>query len=361
MSSNPTTDTANNIVQKDSDDNLTLEFKEREVVTEKIEPKVEDKHIEHLENLKEEIEKVEVKEEKEVIEEVKEIVKPSLEENEPENKVHSLKFEKRVETGLQIQYTSLKLNTFPIKDSNLSAMHKSFENVNFNNVNVSIGNEVLYNVDVKIHNYEKFKMLELKTREFKIALSTVLNSENTLVADENGYFKYEIFSKIKNSRLFHVIKIFKNIFSGEIISFNINNLKVAVSFENRIRYHKFIMMENSLRTYLDVVKKLHLPKPKNLSDTELTFYGLHLLGEYLNDKDNIDSWISFSIPNTTEIKVGDNISFSRIHKLDFKGIKFDLKETVYLKEPIRETELIGDKINCFKKVVKIKLEEIKKI
>lgn len=315
VSSNPSTDTTETIKTKDSDDNLTLEFKKKEVVLEQ----------------------------------------PI------ENKLHTLEFQKNVESGLQIQYTSLKLKNFPIIESNLSVMNKSLENVNFNNVNVLIGDELLYNVDVKIHNYEKFKMLELRTREFRVSLSAFLNADNVLEADGNGYFKYEIFSKIKNSRLFHVIKIFQKIFSGDTISFNINDLKVALTAENRLRYHKFIMMENSLNSYLNTVKKLHLPKAKNLSETNLSFYTLHLLDEYLKENQTIDSWISFSIPNTEDVKPGDSIDFERIHKLDFKGIKFDLKETVHLKEPIKESELIGNKINCSKKTVQIKLEKIERI
>lgn len=273
---------------------------------------------------------------------------------------HSLDLKPGIESGLQIQFTSLKLNEFPILDSNLSSHAKSIESINLNTTNLTIGDEVIYNVDIKIHSYQKFKMLELKTREFKLALSISLSEDNVLEADNNGYFSYEIFSKIKNSRLFNIIKVFQKVFSGDTISFTINDLKASVSCDNRLQYHKFIIMENALNIYIDIGKKLHLNKAKNFSEAQLPFYTLHLLDEFLKGKTTINSWINFNINNDDNIKEGDFINFVKIHEINIRGINFNLKETIHLKSPITASEITKDKITCYKKTVQINLEKIMK-
>lgn len=273
---------------------------------------------------------------------------------------HSLDLKPGIESGLQIQFTSLKLNEFPILDSNLSSHAKSIESINLNTTNLTIGDEVIYNVDIKIHSYQKFKMLELKTREFKLALSISLSEDNVLEADNNGYFSYEIFSKIKNSRLFNIIKVFQKVFSGDTISFTINDLKASVSCDNRLQYHKFIIMENALNIYIDIGKKLHLNKAKNFSEAQLPFYTLHLLDEFLKRKTTINSWINFNINNDSNIKEGDFINFVKIHEINIRGINFNLKETIHLKSPITASEITKDKITCYKKTVQINLEKIMK-
>lgn len=277
--------------------------------------------------------------------------------NEP-SKTHELKKESNIESGLEIQFTSLKLNTFPIVDSNLSSKSESIESISFNNSNIVVGNEILYNVDIKIHNYQKFRMLELKTREFKIAFSVFLTPENTLESDGNGYFRYEIYSKVKNSRLLNIVSLFQRIFTGSPISFGINDLKASVIAENRLQYHKFVMLENSINAYHNIGKKLHLKKCKNLSETQLSFYSLYLLDELSKGKSTIDSWINFNIDNNSNIKVGDFINFVAIHELDIKGVKFDLKETICVKDPISESEIVDGKLRCYRKKIQIKLEKI---
>ena len=287
-----------------------------------------------------------------------EIENVSLEEILPTT--HSLDLKSGIESGLQIQFTSLKLNEFPILDSNLSSHAKSIESINLNTTNLTIGDEVIYNVDIKIHSYQKFKMLELKTREFKLALSISLSEDNVLESDNNGYFSYEIFSKIKNSRLFNIIKVFQKVFSGDTISFTINDLKASVSCDNRLQYHKFIIMENALNIYIDIGKKLHLNKAKNFSEAQLPFYTLHLLDEFLKGKTTINSWINFNINNDSNIKEGDFINFVKIHEINIRGINFNLKETIHLKSPITASEITKDKITCYKKTVQINLEKIMK-
>ena len=116
-----------------------------------------------------------------------------------------------VESGLEIQYTSLHLNNFPISYSNFSNELSFNEVISVGTSTVKIGETLLNNTSLKILVYDKFKLLEIKTREFKVALSIDLLNGETLV--KNGdFYKYEIFNKIKNSRFAEVINIFKEIF-----------------------------------------------------------------------------------------------------------------------------------------------------
>lgn len=266
-----------------------------------------------------------------------------------------------VETGLEIQFTSLKLKEFPIIETNISPSLEQLETVNLNTTNVSIGDFVLYNVGVKIFSYAKFKVIEFKTREFKIALSVGLYEDNILRKD-GDYFYYEIFSKVKNSRLLSICDTFKKVFSGETISFEINNLKGEILFENRIQYHKFTIIENAVNIFQDVTKKLKITKNKNFSETTITFYTLYLLDQLLKGNTKINSWINFGIDNSYNINIGDSIVFSKVHNLSLKGINFNLKETVRLKEPVTAMELehVKNRVTCYKKTVTIELEKIEK-
>ena len=266
-----------------------------------------------------------------------------------------------IETGLQIQFTSLKLNTFPIEESNVSSHLSIDETVNLANTNVNIGDFTLYNVGVKIHSYPKFKMVELKTREFRLALSVGLFDKDTL-KKEGDYYKYEIFSKLKNSRLESVAKTFKKIFSGEVVSFEINDLKAEISFENLFQYRKFTIVENAVSIYQNISKRYKLNRSKNFSETPISFYTLYLLDQFVHGKKETDTWINFGIDNTKDIKAGDFITFTNIHNLDIRGINFDLKETIKIKEPITEMELshVKNRVTCYKKTVTITLEKIEK-
>ena len=145
-----------------------------------------------------------------------------------------------VESGLEIQYTSLHLNNFPISYSNFSNELSFNEVISIGTSAIKIGETLLNNTSLKILVYDKFKLLEIKTREFKVALSIDLLNGETLV--KNGdFYKYEIFNKIKNSRFIEVINIFKEIFSGAKIEFKFKKLVGDITFENRIEVYNCLL------------------------------------------------------------------------------------------------------------------------
>ncbi|MBM6874263.1 hypothetical protein [Fusobacterium mortiferum] len=270
-------------------------------------------------------------------------------------------FENGIETGLEISYTSLKLKDFPIKDSNLPYREESIENISLNSSNIHIGDTILSNVNIRILGYNKFKLIEFKTREFKIALSIALFDGNTIRKHED-YFTYEIFSKLKNSRVHAVAEILKSIFSGEKITFQIKDLFGDIQFENPIQAHKFNMIIESINKYEESMKLMNITKIKNFSESSLQFYTLHLLHNYLNNNTVLNSWINFRIENRFNVNVGDSIAFTKIHNLNIRGFNYDLKEIAFVKSALTEKEVNLEKniVSGYRKIVDIKLELIEK-
>ena len=264
-----------------------------------------------------------------------------------------------VESGLEIQYTSLQLNNFPISYSNFSNELSFNEVISIGTSAIKIGETLLNNTSLKILVYDKFKLLEIKTREFKVALSIDLLNGETLV--KNGdFYKYEIFNKIKNSRFAEVINIFKEIFSGAQIEFKFKKLVGNISFENRIEVYKFNLLQELANSYKNIVSSLSLNREKNFTEITNSFYEVFLTEAILEDK-KIDSWINFRTKNNFDIHIGDNLTFERIHNLDFKGINFDIKEIIKVKSEISEREFTKDNEICsYRKAVEISLEKVEK-
>lgn len=270
-------------------------------------------------------------------------------------------FENGIESGLEISYTSLKLKDFPIKDSNLPYHEESIENISLNSSNIHIGDTILSNVNIRILGYNKFKLIEFKTREFKIALSIALFDGNTIRKHED-YFTYEIFSKLKNSRVHAVAEILRSIFSGEKITFQIKDLFGDIQFENPIQAHKFNMIIESINKYEESMKLMNITKIKNFSESSLQFYTLHLLHNYLNNNTVLNSWINFKIENRFNVNIGDSIAFTKIHNLNIRGFNYDLKEIAFVKSALTEKEVNLEKniVSGYRKIVDIKLELIEK-
>lgn len=264
-----------------------------------------------------------------------------------------------VESGLEIQYTSLHLNNFPISYSNFSNELSFNEVISVGTSTVKIGETLLNNTSLKILVYDKFKLLEIKTREFKVALSIDLLNGETLV--KNGdFYKYEIFNKIKNSRFVEVVNILKEIFSGAKIEFKFKKLVGDITFENRIEVYKFNLLQELANSYKNIVNSFSLNREKNFVEITNSFYEVFLTEAILEGK-KIDSWINFRIKNSFDIQAGDNLTFERVHKLDFRGINFDIKEIIKVKSEVSEREFTKDNEICgYRKAVEISLEKVEK-
>lgn len=291
--------------------------------------------------------------------EIKEEEKEIEEKTEPKEIKISIDNCMLVESGIEIKYTSLQLNNFPISYSNFSKDLSFNEIISVGTTSVKIGNYLLNNASIKILVYDKFKLLEIKTREFKVALSIDLINKEHLVKAQD-YYKYEIFNKIKTSRFIEVINIFKEIFKGTKLEFQYKKLIGEISFENRIEIYKFNVLEEIVNSYKNIVTELSLNREKNIIETTNNFYEIFLTECSLKNK-KFDSWINFRIRNSYDIQKDDKIIFERIHHLNFKGINFDIKEIIKIKDGISQREITQDNEICsYRKAVEISLEKIEK-
>lgn len=268
--------------------------------------------------------------------------------------------EKGIESGVEIHYTSMKLKQFPIRESNISSYEKEIEQIGLNSTTVYVGKTPLLNTNVKIISFNKFKIIEFKTREFKIGLSIKL--EGDTIRKDGDYFRYEIFSKLKNSRLISVAEILRNIFSGEEISFKINDLFGKIIFENPIQSHKFGMIIETTQKYEGIEKNLKVSKSKAFSETAMDFYTIHLLDSYISGKTTFNSWLNYKIENNHSINSGDSLVFIKDHILDFRGINYILREKLIVKDCITEKDILSqnNSVVGYRKLVEIQLEKIEK-
>jgi len=343
-----------------SSDSSTVLIDEKEDIIEKSEDIAKsEESIDNLDSIEEKEKRESILSETDIIDNVEEIVEEENEERASKEVV--VPFERGIETGLEILYTSMKLNSFPIKENNLPMHEEIIENISLNNCNLNIGKTLLSNVNVRILGYKKFKLIEFKTREFKLALSVGLFDGNTIRKTED-YFSYEIFSKLKNIRVQAVAKILKNIFSGELISFQIKDLYGDIRFENPIQARKFEIIIESIKKYEECMNFVNTSKVRNFSESSLQFYTLHLLYSYLNKNTTIDSWLNFRITNKYEINSGDKLSFIKIHELNIRGFNYNLKEYVTIKGALSEKEVNIEKniVSGYRKMVEIRLELIEK-
>lgn len=267
----------------------------------------------------------------------------------------AIKEEDFLETASEIKFKTLFLDKFPIKYRNFSKNIQAERISNIGVAEVDFGFEKLNNVQVKLLEYPKFKMIEFRKRDFKVALG--VNTEGTIFLRSNDLFEYEIFENIKNNRLKYILKFFINLFSGTTIKFHLSNIVCDIDFVNHIESFKFNNILEVLENYENLVKVYGLNRNKDLASTRISFYSLLLLGTELTTK-SVDTWINLKIDKPENFNVGDNLILNRLHKFNLKNLPFDLLERIEVKNSIKENELINNKIHLNRKTVKITLEKM---
>lgn len=361
---------SDNIITETQEKEEKIDTEENELIqTEKI---LEEAQVDNLDAtiLKEKIEmedsiqeieetlklEAEIKEEEEIVEKNIEKIE---EKREPKEITISVDDSMLVESGIEIKYTSLQLKHFPISYSNFSKDLSFNEVISIGTTTVKIGDFLLNNANIKILVYDKFKLLEIKTREFKVALSIDLVNGEYLVKAQD-YYKYEIFNKIKTSRFAEVINIFKEIFKGTKLEFKYKKLAGEISFENRIEVYKFSVLEELVSSYKNIVTELSLNREKSIIEMTNDFYEIFLT-ECILKNEKFDSWVNFRIKNNYDIQEKDKLKFERIHKLNLKGINFDIKEIIKVKDTVSQREITQDNEICsYRKAVEISLEKVEK-
>ena len=197
--------------------------------------------------------------------------------------------------------------------------------------NVDFGFTTLDNVSVKILDFSKFKLIEFRKKEFRLAIDA-----------EDDLFEYEIFKNIKNTKLKYIFEFFINIFQNANIKFNFSDNKYELNFHNHIEHFK-----------------LRLYKYKNLSSAENSFYELDLLDK-CNNLDEISSWVNAKIKCDFDVNVGDTLNVNRLHKIKFDNFPYDIEEVITTVHPLTKGEIKFGVINLNRKAVKIKLKKVYK-
>ena len=239
------------------------------------------------------------------------------------------------------------LDYFPIKYRNFSKMFVPLKIISLGVTNVDFGFTTLDNVSIKILEFSKFKLIEFRKKEFRIAIDS-----------EDDLFEYEIFKNIKNSKLRYVFEFFINLFQGANIKFNFSDDKYELSFHNHIEHFKFITLNEFLSQYEKLVTDLRVYKYKNLSSAENSFYELDLLDRF-NNLNESSSWVNAKIKCDSDINVGDIITINRLYKIRFDNFPYDIEEVITT-HPLTKGEIKFGVINLNRKAVKIKLNKVYK-
>ena len=262
-----------------------------------------------------------------------------------------------LETASEIKFKTLFLDKFPIKYRNFS---KDIEAIRINNIGftqIDFGFEKLNNVQIRLFEYPQFKMIELKKRDFKVALG--VNAEGTLLLQSNDLFEYEIYGNIKNNRLKAILNFFIKLFSGSSIKFHLSNVVCDIDFVNHIESFKFTNILEILENYEALVKAHNLNRNKDLTSSSSSFYSLTLLNEEFRGK-TIDTWINLKMQKPFAVNSEDTLILNRLHKFNLKNLSFNLLEKIELKKPLVQSELLDNKIQLNRRAVKITFKRIKK-
>ena len=344
------------------------ETKENKEIENLPEENFENKASEVLENAEAEEDKtptpMDIMEETEIIderiegiehEEAEEVLEAEVKEEIYEPKTVTVDFTKEIgkfETALEIKYSSLKLSQFPIKISNIPEGMTFPDIVVIGNTDIKIGNETIKNCHLKILSNESIKLLEIKHREFKLALSVSLN--NDTIKNYGTIRVYEISSLIKYSRMIKVLEILEKIFNGAVISFKVNRLYGDIEAEDRIELMKIKTIQNFFRTFENSGCKFQadkLPKCENI---------YYLLELYAALKENriIETWCNFSFNNENiNLKEKDSLIVKRKYPFDKNLV---IEEKITLKAPIDKGSLFKDKAVGYRKICTIELSKAEK-
>ena len=108
------------------------------------------------------------------------------------------------------------LDYFPIKYRNFSKMFVPLKITSLGITNVDFGFTTLDNVSIKILEFSKFKLIEFRKKEFRIAIDS-----------EDDLFEYEIFKNIKNPKQsVAVVNTTAEAIAGSIFNaFNVTGIK----------------------------------------------------------------------------------------------------------------------------------------
>ncbi|WP_300329045.1 SIR2 family protein [Fusobacterium sp.] len=255
----------------------------------------------------------------------------------------------KLETALENKYLSSGLDSFPISYSNLP------ENLDLSEV------EIVGDAEMKIGEHtnncfmkllstkdNSVSLLEIKSRELRLRFSIIYDTPGMFKVT-NDYLQYEISSNITHGRAIVVFEMLESLFSGVPMEFLFKNLSGQISLNNPVELIKIKTALNLFRIAKSSGIKIQMNKLENI---ENIFYKINL--EILLQDESYTTWCNYEI-DRENINPQDSLTFKRVYKLDKKNIE----ETIVLKKPVAEKDIVDNKIIGKSKVCTVHLKKLR--
>ncbi len=264
-----------------------------------------------------------------------------------------------LETKTEIDFKTFFLKKFPIKFKNFSSNLKPINIRNLGPIDIDFGFDKQNAMSVRIIDYSSFRLIEMKRRDFKIAIG--VDSNSAICLKGNLFYEYEIYRSSNNNRLEWILNFMTNLFDGCNIKFHSNNFICDLKFENYLEHSKFDTINKIFKDYKNLVKNLKLHKNKTFSELDNTFYQIYLLEKNLN-KSSFNSWINAKIKLSIDniVNKGDSLIIKRRQKYNLKNLSYDLIENISVIEPISKNEIKDGYLILRRKNAKVDLQEVEK-
>lgn len=269
-------------------------------------------------------------------------------------KVEKILSFKNLETREEKIFKTSNSGKFPITGGNIPEYENKIDFFTLGITNVVIDDFYLPNVAIRIAVYSDFRVLEIKTREFRFSVSAAVYKGN-IIKKYGNYFEYEVFKRVKIQRLLEVIEIFEKIFNGGLIRFSLKNISGLLSVPNAVELNKITLLKNLLYESSINLKKMALLKNGNLYGTDFSIYELYILNNYLKNNIEYSTFVDFELKQSSGESLNTPLTFSRTHLYKNLGKIFYIEENFYF-----ESDGIDSGIKHRGKKVKVSLNKIEK-
>ncbi|MGL4393312.1 MAG: SIR2 family protein, partial [Fusobacteriaceae bacterium] len=124
--------------------------------------------------------------------------------------------ELHLETAVEQRLRSIQLITNPISYSNIFLNEIFMKAIKIETSSIKVADEYVIGTKIKLVSDDNVKLLEIKTREFRIKFSVFISPTGN-ISKSGDYLEYEIFPHLNNTRFKNIVSLFENIFAGKII------------------------------------------------------------------------------------------------------------------------------------------------
>lgn len=290
------------------------------------------------ENIPEKAEKIEILEE----------IKPNKDESLVAKEIVYL------ETAAELKLNSLSLKSNPVKYSNINFNQIEKSTKKIETTTITIGDVTINGAKLRILELQYGKLLEIKTREFKIKLSVEILRDKSVISSGEIY-EYEIFDGVNSGRFSQVVSLLFNIFDKKPISFKDKLYFGKIEVENTKEKFKL----NLINEFSKKFENLKQVKDKRFNLITEDYYKLYLLFNYEKTPE-YETWGNFTLSNRKTEELQNPLEYIREHEIKIKGFEnLTLRERIVIADELDGGKSVNQ-YNVFKqKKMKVILEGIK--